>query len=230
MKLLPEKELIWSPIVANSNMNRKRNASGVNSYAQEIRFEPEQFLKNFIEEYGRVKWLDLCCGQGNALLQSARYLENQKLQNKASLTGIDLVNYFTSTPKHIYCVHFEVSSLLNWTKIEKYDLITCIHGLHYVGDKLSTLKKYLAMLSPNGHFTANLDLKSIHIENHNTSKFLQPIFEENHISYNSKTKMIECIGTKIIEFGVQYLGANDKAGPNYTGQEAVDSYYIIKSP
>lgn len=32
MKLLSENELVWSWVVANSKMNRKRNASGVNSY------------------------------------------------------------------------------------------------------------------------------------------------------------------------------------------------------
>lgn len=40
-------------------------------------------------------------------------------------------------------------------------------------------------------------------------------------------KIISCQGPRHIEWGLQYEGANDKAGPNYTGQEAVDAYYTI---
>ncbi|MFK7905044.1 MAG: methyltransferase domain-containing protein [Chitinophagales bacterium] len=227
MKLLSEEELIWSSIVANSNMNRERKASGTNSYQQEIKFKPEQFLENCILQSGQVKWLDICCGQGNALLQSARFLENEKLQDKATLVGVDLVNFFASIPSSIFCLQFDLSPLLKWKTTEQYDLITCIHGLHYVGDKLQILEKYLSFLSQNGQFIANLDLKSIHIKGQNTHTFLKAIFEENGIHYNPKTKIIECTGKKEIRFGLQYLGANDAAGPNYTGQEAVDSYYTI---
>ncbi len=35
MHLLPEDKLQWSPIVANSRMNRERNSSGINSYEQD---------------------------------------------------------------------------------------------------------------------------------------------------------------------------------------------------
>ncbi len=226
MKLLSEEELIWSPIVANCNMNRERKASGTNSYEQEIKFKPGYFLKECIHKFGTVKWLDICCGQGNALLQSALFLEKEGLQNKAALLGVDLVDFFTAIPSSIFCLKFDLSPLLKWQTTEQYDLITCIHGLHYVGDKLQVLEKYLSCLSQNGRFIANLDLKSIHIEGLNTSTFLKSSFEENGIHYNPKSKMIECTGKKEIRFGLQYLGANDKAGPNYTGQEAVDSYYI----
>jgi len=46
MKLLAEKDLIWSPIVANSRMNRARKSSGVNSYEKEFKFKPENFLED----------------------------------------------------------------------------------------------------------------------------------------------------------------------------------------
>lgn len=52
MKLLSEKELIWSTVVANSTMNRARNASGLNSYEKEFRSKPEQFLYKHIEQFG----------------------------------------------------------------------------------------------------------------------------------------------------------------------------------
>jgi hypothetical protein len=33
------------------------------------------------------------------------------------------------------------------------------------------------------------------------------------------------VGPREVEFGLQYLGADDTAGPNYTGQPAVAAYY-----
>ncbi|WP_188316251.1 hypothetical protein [Chitinophaga agrisoli] len=66
MELLSESELIWSSVVANTRMNRERNASGINSYEQEFRFKPEDHLITTIHKQGYAKWLDLCCGQGKA--------------------------------------------------------------------------------------------------------------------------------------------------------------------
>ena len=41
MKLFPENELVWSDVVANTRMNRKRSAVGVNSYEKELKLNPE---------------------------------------------------------------------------------------------------------------------------------------------------------------------------------------------
>ena len=41
-------ELIWSPIVVNSRMNRSRTSSGINSYEKEFKFKPEEFLSNIL--------------------------------------------------------------------------------------------------------------------------------------------------------------------------------------
>jgi tRNA G46 methylase TrmB len=92
MKLLEEQELIWSAIVADTRMNRKRKASGINSYEKEFRFKPEKLLRDYIERFNQVKWLDLCCGEGNALLQGALHLAEHHLQDSAKLKGIDLID------------------------------------------------------------------------------------------------------------------------------------------
>ncbi|SHN00491.1 hypothetical protein SAMN05216311_104290 [Chitinophaga sp. CF418] len=79
MELLRENELIWSPVVANNRMNRKRTASGVNSYEKELNFNPGIYIDKRLEEQGYAKWLDLCCGEGNALLQYANEVAGAKL-------------------------------------------------------------------------------------------------------------------------------------------------------
>lgn len=227
MKLLSENELVWSWVVANSKMNRKRNASGVNSYEKELKIKPEVILEALIHHFGSVKWLDVCCGEGKALIQAAEYLAAKGLQDKAILKGIDLVDAFQPIPATITCVDLEIKSMVEWTSSEQYDFITCVHGIHYIGDKLKVLSTIFSLLSEQGIFIANLDLNNIHFLNDDAQKYLKSIFTQNDIQYNSRTRLITCKGPRQINFNVTYKGANDEAGPNYTGQDAVCSVYEV---
>lgn len=226
MKLLTENELIWSPIVANNRMNRKRSASGINSYEKELKFKPETYLDNCLQQKKHVKWLDLCCGEGNALLQYARVAANQGYQEYVTLVGIDLVDQFEQIPPSVNCLRFEVTSLTDWTNDDQYDLITCIHGLHYIGDKLKVLFAGLRAIGDQGLFLANLDLNNIKIEGDSNGQYLKTLFKENQIEYNIRRKLVRCTGPRDVYLNLTYTGADDKAGPNYTGQDAVNSYYM----
>ncbi|MBO9564035.1 MAG: methyltransferase domain-containing protein [Niastella sp.] len=227
MRLLTEQELIWSDVVANNRMNRKRKASGVNSYEKELRFKPETFLNSLLQQKGQVKWLDLCCGEGNALLQYARELYGKGFQEQATLKGIDLVDQFQPIPEFVSCVQFEVRSLIDWTAGDQYDLVTCVHGLHYAGDKIRVIQAALQAVADNGLLLANLDLNSIKVEGDPLHKQLKGLFKANNIDYNGRLKLLVCKGPRNIPVHLTYLGANDQAGPNYTGQDAVDSYYAV---
>jgi SAM-dependent methyltransferase len=225
MKLLPEESLIWSPIVVNSRMNRERNSSGVNSYEQEFRFRPEEFLKTRIKESGYASWLDLCCGQGKALIQTSEYFRKLGLQEKVKLHGIDLVDTFPAVDKRITCLELESGSLTNWLPKATYDLITCVHGLHYLGDKLKVIEINIKALNPEGLFIANLDLNNIVIQGEKS--FLKDYFKKNGINYNSRFKIFKKIGPGNIKFDLKYLGADDEYGTNYTGQDSITSYYCV---
>ncbi|WP_315815328.1 class I SAM-dependent methyltransferase [Paraflavitalea speifideaquila] len=225
MKLLKEHELIWSDIVANNNMNRKRKASGVNSYEKNLKFKPEVYLNGCLEQQEQIKWLDLCCGEGNALLQYAHELAGRGMQDRARLRGIDLVNQFQPVPAWISCLQWETGSLVDWTADDQYDLITCVHGLHYIGDKLKVITEALKAISPKGMLIANLDLKSIKVEGDADNNMLKRLFGEYQVEYNVRRKIISCNGPRDLVINLTYKGADDQAGPNYTGQNAVDAYY-----
>lgn len=225
MRLLTEKELEWSSVVASNRMNRERNASGINSYEKEFSFKPELFIEKLIKENGEAAWLDLCCGKGNALIQAAGYFANNNLQDKITLLGIDLLDAFAATGDNISCLRFETTNLTDWQPSCKYDLITCSHGLHYLGDKLSVIEKAVAALTTNGLFIANLDISNIRIGKINSSLYFKPVFKKMQLTYSSRKKILQKTGAAIIRFDLQYLGADDTAGPNYTGQEAVSSFY-----
>ncbi|MFL5743673.1 MAG: methyltransferase domain-containing protein [Niastella sp.] len=205
MKLLAENELIWSWVVANSKMNRERNASGVNSYEKELKFRPEEFLEKHIQQYGQVKWLDLCCGQGKALIQTGEWLLSKGLQDKATLKGIDLVDAFQTISRDITCVDFEVRSLVDWSSIVQFDLITCVRGLHYIGDKIKVLASVFERLTPEGVFIANLDLSNIQIENIDTEDYLLHCFKKHDVQYNRRTRIwnVKALGRLISHLSIK---------------------------
>lgn len=227
MKLLPEDKLVWSPIVVNSRMNRERNASGINSYEKEFKFKPEEYLESKIGDYGKASWLDLCCGQGKALVQTAEYFDKLGQQNLINLKGVDLIDTFLKVDKHITCIQFEAKSLNEWSPDQNYDLITCVHGLHYLGDKLKLIETSIAALKSNGVFIANLDLNNIVIQGTDTRSYLKTLFKRFGVAYNSRTKVLKQIGYAANKFDLKYLGADDEHGPNYTGQDSVTSYYTV---
>lgn len=225
MKLLTETELIWSDVVANNRMNRKRKASGVNSYEKELKFPPEKFLDKAMQVRQQVSWLDICCGEANALLQYAGELADRGIQDRVFLEGIDLVDQFQPIPSHITRLRLKAQPLNEWVPHGQYQLITCVHGSHYIGDKLRVIQVALQAIADDGIFIANLDLTNIKINGDQTGQYLRRFFADNQIDYRVRQKIIQCAGPRKISIPHAYLGADDKAGPNYTGQEAVDSYY-----
>ncbi len=225
-KLLTNNNLDWSATVANSSMNRKRGALGVNSYEKAIDLNILEYLEQRLKQNKQIAWLDVCCGEGNALIEVAQTLNKKYNQHNVRLDGVDLVAYYQEIPPSLKNVQFHTLPIRNWSAPVAYDLITCIHGLHYVGDKLLIIEKLLASLKKEGLFIANLDLNSIVNKNAKglKNKILN-LWKQREINYFPRKKLIKQSGRKIIKHPYTYLGADDKAGPNYTGQPAVKSYY-----
>jgi len=108
-----------SSVVANNAMNRERGLEGVNSYARELGFHP---LKALAPGQG---WLDLCCGSGRALIEASR-------KGTYDLVGVDLVDYFdVDNFGSGGGATLITASLATWLPGRSFDLITCVHGLHY---------------------------------------------------------------------------------------------------
>lgn len=226
-ELFDDQRLAQSAVVANNRMNRERKATGINSYEKDIQLNPIQFIENRLQQ-STIHWLDLCCGAGNALIETARHFKQKKQKTSIQLTGIDLVDFFENNHQLTDILTLKPQNLSNWIPAEKYDLITVVHGLHYVGDKLGLIQKATAALKEDGLFIGNLDLNNIKISGKtNSTKWLKSYFKKEKISYQTSNKIIKIAGAKLLTTPFQYLGANDKAGPNYTGQEAVNSYYQL---
>jgi len=211
-RLVDDETLESSPVVANSAMNRERRLAG---YARELGVDVVAFLESRLSR-GSVRWLDLCCGQGNGPLECARTLNDPRLR----IVGVDLVDFFAGPRRPD--VSFEVASVTSWTPRESYDLVTCVHGLHYVGDKLGLLARAASWLVADGLLVANFDAASVRPAGRRvTTALRQAGFE-----YDGRRRRVTCRGRREPTLPFQYVGADDQVGPNYTGQPAVESYYV----
>ncbi|MCR6640438.1 MAG: class I SAM-dependent methyltransferase [Sporocytophaga sp.] len=226
MNLLNNQNLESSPIVANNRMNRERNAVGINSYEKDIYLSPVEFINKSFKTKSTFDWLDICCGRGKALIQTAQYASKHFPSKQISFTGIDLIDMFDPIPEECNSITLYAQSFFNFESEQKYDLITCVHGLHYMGDKLEAIRKASSMLNDEGLFIANFDTKCIKsIEFDNNQQKLLSWFKSGNIEYNSRKRLITVNGSRNLTVPFQFVGADDKAGANYTGHEAVDSYY-----
>ena len=223
MELIPDDVLEESAVVANCTMNRQRSLRGSNGYDVELRFDPMDYVVQ-ASEHAPVRWLDLCCGSAMALGEAATIIAEKNLP--VEIVGLDLVGMF-AVPSNGNLTLI-TASLNDWEPDEPFDLITCVHGLHYLGDKLGVLASIRSWLKKRGRFAANLDMGNIKVVGRKTSRAVSRWLRETGFDISTQHKLITCNsgGNKPSPF--EYLGADDQAGPNYTGQPVVDSHYRIK--
>ncbi|TYK48509.1 class I SAM-dependent methyltransferase [Actinomadura decatromicini] len=191
-------------------MNRERTLS---AYSRELGIAP-------LAETGSGRWLDLCCGSARALTEAAL-----ALPVGAEIVGVDLVDHFVPAPRPS-ALRLITASVTAWTPDTAFDLITCVHGLHYVGDKLAVLTNAASWLTENGLLIANFDPQSIrHPDGTPAGRRLTTALRQAGFTYDPRRRLISRRGQKRITLPYTYLGADDQAGPNYTGQPAVNSLY-----
>lgn len=141
-RLLSSAELEHSPVVANCTMNRERDLRGSNGYDVELGMDPLDWLRRrSVEQARTARWLDLCCGTGKALIQAASLCEDSG-DCSIEITGVDLVGMFL--PSDLSKLQLLKCSLFDYQPTAPFDLITCVHGLHYLGDKLQAIASRLS--------------------------------------------------------------------------------------
>jgi ubiquinone/menaquinone biosynthesis C-methylase UbiE len=227
--LLDRDRLEQSSIVANSTMNRGRRCVGSNSYSQDLGLNPIELLTARLQANVQanstepVRWLDLCCGSGRALIEAAQLLPKPNL----CITGIDLVDAFLPQPIGLSTpLELTAIAIQDFQPDVTYDLITCVHGLHYVGDKLEVIRSAITWLKPDGLFVANFDVANLkNAEGASLRSAVLQNWKSCGLVYQPRRHLLRCEGVRSIPQSYHYLGADDQAGPNYTGQPVVDSYY-----
>ena len=226
VKLLDDDELERSAVVANCRMNRERNLLGPNGYERELGFDPLIFLKARTAIGRPVAWLDLCCGTGKALIQAVEIIQGERLG--VHIVGVDLAGMFQWPDPALTCLRLVQDSLSTWRSDRTFDLITCVHGLHYLGDKLGLIARAVSWLVEDGLFVANLDLHNLKISHgYAPARRVASELRRAGLEHDRRRRLVTCLGRREVNLPYRYLGADDQAGPNYTRQPAVDSYYEI---
>ena len=222
MELKTDRELSTSPVVANCRMNRERVLAGGNSCSRDLRMNPLEFLQTRLEKQAAVRWLDLCCGRGRALIEAAEQLSD--LKERVDIVGLDLAGLFDSRAETE--VQFVESAIEDWQPSNAFDLITFVHGLHYVGDKLGAIARAVSWLTKDGLFVGHLDPGNIrHRSIRSFGRRAARHLRNSGLDYDTRRRLVRCSGHRKIDIPWQYLGADDEAGPNFTGQPAVNSWY-----
>ncbi len=223
--LLPAHELERTPVVANNTMNRERGLAGVNSYARELGLDP---VARLMARSTTPSWLDLCSGEGRALREA-----RSRLPAGAVLTGVDLVGPVAPAPAPAPVPALAApgpqlltASVAHWSPERTYDLITCVHGLHYVGDQLGLLTRAASWLAPGGLLIAHLDPGSLRwADGAPAGRAAVAALRAAGFRYSARHHRISLDGPRAVLLPFRYLGADPAAGPNYTGQPAVGSHY-----
>jgi hypothetical protein len=73
---------------------------------------------------------------------------------------------------------------------------------------------------------ANLDLANLRLaDGRAAGRKVTSGLRRAGLEYDRRRRLVACRGRRVVESPYRYRGADDRAGPNYTGQPAADSYY-----
>ncbi len=143
-----------------------------------------------------------------------------------AILGIDLVGHFSTHEPGLSCLRLVEGSVSTWNPDRPFDLITCVHGLHYVGDKLGLVSRAAAWLVEDGRCVAHLDVGNLRSsKGAGSGRAILAALRGQGLEYDRRRRLLKCQGRKALELPFRYLGADDQVGPNYTGQPAVASHY-----
>ena len=226
--MLNADDLLVSPIVANATMNRGRGLSGVNSYGRELRLDIAAFLERRVRERGEAVWVDLCCGEGRALLEAGRQSLVTDWGSSVRIVGVDLVGMFAA--EDAPNVRLIAGDVAAFTPDAPVDLITCVHGLHYLGDTLGVLESAYAMLGRGGVFLGSLDPQNVRGRESGESVWRQAaaFARRAGVAPVLKSHVLRLErGEGRLDFGLTYEGATVSAKPNYSGITVIDSWYAL---
>ena len=134
------------------------------------------------------------------------------------IIGVDLVGMFT--PEQAPSVTLIAADVAAFTPDQPADLITCVHGLHYLGDKLGFLQDAYAMLAPDGLFLGHLDAHNIQATESGLPVWRRAARHaaKSGVTLELKSHVLRVKRTEAsLNFGVTYQGAtvSEAAQPSH---------------
>lgn len=228
--LLNDEALLASETVTNGAMNRGRALTGVNSYERELRMDIGAFLARRVEERGQALWYDACCGEGRALREAIALWADQSWASRVQILGVDLWDGFVPVSAS-GSVRFVAADVTTFDPDTEADLVTCVHGIHYLGDKLAFLERCYACLAPGGVFVGHLDSDSLRFAPDPAVSTWANLLRRTRsggaaAEYRKHVLRIEK-NAATLRFGMLYAGASIAERPNFSGMIGIDSWYRV---
>jgi hypothetical protein len=88
------------------------------------------------------------------------------------------------------------------------------------------LTRIAGWLTDDGQFSAELDLDSIRLaDGRSAGRQLAAALRAAGFTVDTRRRRVGRNGAGVVDLPYRYVGADDRTGPNYTGQPAVNSYY-----
>jgi trans-aconitate methyltransferase len=84
------------------------------------------------------------------------------MAERVETVGVDLTDHFAAPAPP--AVRLVTASVTCWEPGGRADLVTCVHGLHYVGDKLAVLARAASWLTDDGLLAASFDTRTIRLD------------------------------------------------------------------
>jgi hypothetical protein len=150
-------------------------------------------------------------------------------QGVLTIIGVDLVGAFAHAPVLPPGLELVSESVARWAPRpgQLFDVVTCVHGLHYVGDKLGLLTRAAAWTAPGGVFAATFDPAGVRHagDRGSAARRVVRVLRDAGAAYDARRHLVSWRGPITLDFGARYTGADAAAGPGYTGMDAVNSCY-----
>jgi SAM-dependent methyltransferase len=218
---LSASDLVKSDIVVNGLMNRDRGFLGVNSYSRELKMDLDSWLRGRAAVGTAITWYDACCGRGRALTEAASILDEYQPERWV-LQGSDLLDDFVD---HGADVRLTAADAVTFRTDAKFDLITCVHGIDYLGDKLGFLQNAYQLLAPGGVLCATMDLSNVMLNDRPVIGF-SALLNWQGVKLKFRDYLLRIERNDVpLTFKGSYAGATPSSTPNYTGNQVIDSWY-----
>ncbi|MDX3234981.1 hypothetical protein PV392_04645 [Streptomyces sp. ME03-5709C] len=107
-----------------------------------------------------------------------------------------------------------------------YDLITRVHGLHHVGDRLGVSTRAADRLRPGGLLVAHLGPAAIRWAGGGPAgRFALAALRAEGFDYSARHHRLTLAGPRTVRLPLRFVGAGPDAGPNDTGRPGVAARY-----
>ena len=131
------------------------------------------------------------------MIEAARIVREEGLGSRIEILGVDLVGMFLAPEPVLDGLRLVEASLRAREPEGQFGLITCVHGLHYIGDKLGLIARAASWPVEGGRFVANLALENVKFaDDPRSDRKMAAGLRHAGLEYDRRRRLAACRGRK----------------------------------